>query len=100
MALGRWALIASCSFEAATGVGLVLAPALLAQLVLGTTLDPSAAVIAKIAGLALVSLAIACWPRPQGSTESPYVALLVYNVVAALLLINASIAGTASGVLL
>ena len=100
MARQQWALAFASIFEAATGLALITAPALLTQLVLGAPLDSGAFLIAKIAGLALISLAIACWPRTPEHPHGAYQAMLVYNAVAALLLLNAGIAKTASGILL
>ena len=48
--------------EAATGLGLLVAPAVLARLLLGGTLDtPAALTVARVAGAALLSLGVACW---------------------------------------
>ena len=48
--------------EAATGLGLLAAPAVLARLLLGGTLDtPAALTVARVAGAALLALGVACW---------------------------------------
>ena len=47
--------------EAATGVGLLVAPAVLAQLLLGGSLDTSAALtVARVGGAALLTISLAC----------------------------------------
>jgi hypothetical protein len=73
--------------EAATGVGLLAAPAVLAQVLLGGTLDTLAALtVARVAGAGLLALGIACWLASQ-DTRSPAArgvvgAMAFYNVVA------------------
>lgn len=48
--------------EAATGLALLLSPALIAALLLGAALDtPAALVVARVTGVALLSLGVACW---------------------------------------
>jgi len=59
-------LITTAILEAATGVGLLLAPALPVSLLLGATLEGSAAsTVARVLGAALVALALACWLGPE-----------------------------------
>lgn len=48
--------------EAATGVALLVAPSPVGQLLLGSTLTGSAVPVARVAGIALIALGIACWP--------------------------------------
>jgi len=48
--------------EGATGLGLLAAPATLAQLLLGGTLDtPAALTVARVGGAALLAISVACW---------------------------------------
>jgi len=55
-------LIATAILETATGVGLLLAPALPVSLLLGATLEGSvASIVARVLGAALVALGLACW---------------------------------------
>ena len=60
------ALILSSIFasvgEAVTGLALLLAPALVGRLLLGTELAGVAVVVGRVAGIALLCLTIACWP--------------------------------------
>ena len=46
--------------EAATGVALLLAPSLVGQLLLGVELNGAAAIVARVAGIALIALGLAC----------------------------------------
>ena len=52
--------------EAATGFALVMAPSLVGQLFLGEQLTGVAIPVARVAGIALIALGIACWPGPLG----------------------------------
>jgi hypothetical protein len=66
-------LIFAAVAEAATGLALMLAPSLVGQLLLGEQLTGIAIPVARVAGIALVALGIACWPGP------PLVGMLVYS---------------------
>ena len=48
--------------EVATGLALVVAPWLVAQLLLGTELSGGAVAVGRVAGIGLLSLGCACWP--------------------------------------
>ena len=65
--------------EFATGAGLLILPTLVIRLLLGVELSGVATVIARVTGIALISLAIACWP---GRTN-PLCGMLTYNVLVA-----------------
>ena len=66
-------LVFAAVAEAATGLMLLIAPSLVVQLLLGEQPIGIAIPIARVAGIALVALAIACWPGP------PLFGMLVYN---------------------
>lgn len=100
MKKGQWLLVISLGLEAATGLILILAPALLSHLLLGGVIEGPATIIAKVTGIALISLAVACWPRSEHRIDGAYVAMLLYNLLVGIILANASFAGSASGPLL
>ena len=50
--------------EAATGLGLLIVPSLVVQLLLGEQLTGVAIPVARVGGIALIGLGIACWPGP------------------------------------
>lgn len=100
MIKGQVALAVSCGIEAATGLGLLVAPSMVVKLVLGAEIETAAIVIANIAGLALISLAIACWPRGDTRGGGAYPALLLYNALVGLLLLWTGATVTPSGLLL
>jgi len=87
--------------EAATGIGLVLAPGLVATLLLGVTLPESGAVVARVAGITLVALSVACvLARGSGDKFPVLAAMLTYNVLIPILLAFLGIEGKYVGVLL
>jgi hypothetical protein len=55
-------LILAAVSEGATGVALLIVPSLVAQLLFGVELTGVAVIVARVAGIALVSLSVACWP--------------------------------------
>ncbi len=80
--------------EALTGLALLLAPSVVGVLLLGDPLTGLAAVVARIAGLALIGLGVACWPGP------PSLGMSVYSGAVALLLAYYGLAAGLHGVLL
>ena len=80
--------------EVATGMGLLIVPALIGQLLLGEQPTGIAVPVARVAGIALIALGIACWPGP------PLVGMLIYSALVALYLTYLGFAGGLAGVLL
>ena len=100
MTKGQQVLAIACGLEAITGLGLLVAPSMVARLVLGSEVADVAIIISNIAGVALISLAIACWPRAGATSRAPYAGMFFYNLLAALLLGETAVAGTIGGILL
>jgi hypothetical protein len=88
------ALIFAAVAEAATGLALMIVPSLVGQLLLGEELTGVAIPVARVAGIALIALGIACWPGP------PLVGMLTYGTIVALYLAYLGFAGGLTGVLL
>jgi len=76
----RRALILCVSVEAATGLCLLLAPAVLGRLLFGVELSVVATVLARLCGVVLLSLCAACWPERQAG-DSALRGMLVYNAL-------------------
>jgi hypothetical protein len=55
-------LIFAAIGEFATGVAVLIAPLIVARLLLGQDLTRAAVLITRVTGIALVALATACWP--------------------------------------
>jgi hypothetical protein len=87
-------LMLSAVGEAATGLALLIVPSLFGQLLLGEELTGIAIPVARVAGIALVALAIACWPG------LPLVGMLTYSTAVTLYLAYLGSAGGLTGVLL
>lgn len=79
--------------EAATGLALVIAPSVVGRLLLGEELTGAATPVARVAGIALVGLGIACWPAKAR------LGMLTYGTAVALYLAYVGITG-GGGVLL
>ncbi len=90
----KTALLLAAALEAATGVALLVVPSLVGQLLLGEELVGVAIPVARVLGIALIALGVACWPGP------PLIGMLIYSAAVTLLLAYIGFAGGMSGVLL
>ena len=70
----RGALVLAAVTEAATGVALLIVPSLVGQLLLGAALTGMAVTVARVTGIALIALGVACWPG-----TAPLAGMLAYN---------------------
>jgi hypothetical protein len=61
---------AALGLEVLTGLGLVVAPSLLSRLLFGSDLNAAGDAAGHLAGLVIICLAAAVWPRGGESTES------------------------------
>jgi len=91
-------LMVTAVLEAGTGLALMTIPSVVSTMLLGATLDPPVAlVVARIAGVALVSLGVACWlarTEAQGRAGRGLIAaMLIYNAVVAAVLVLAGLHG-------
>jgi len=80
--------------EAATGLALLIAPSPVVQLLLGEQLTGVAIPVARVAGIVLIGLGIACWPGP------PLGGMLTYSALITLYLAYLGFADGLTGVLL
>lgn len=80
--------------EIATGLALLLVPSLVGQALLGEDLTGVAIPVARVAGIALIGLGVACWPG------TPRTGMLIYSAAVALYLAYVGFAGGSGGVLL
>jgi hypothetical protein len=80
--------------EATTGLALLLVPSLVGQLLLGAELTGIAVAVARVAGIALIALGVACWPGP------PLLGMLTYSGAVTLYLAYLGFTGGATGILL
>ena len=89
----------SAAVEAATAVALIADPALVARLLLGSDLTDTGRAVGRCFGIALVGLALACWPGRQGSTAALR-GMFAYNVLICLDLVYLGTAAHMHGALL
>jgi hypothetical protein len=73
--------------EAATGAALLIVPSVVGRLLLGEDLTGVALTVARVAGIALISLGIACWPGP------PRMGMLVYGAAVTVVLAGVGFTG-------
>ena len=72
----RRLLAIAAAGEALTGAALLVAPALVARLLLGAEVAGVGVAVARVTGIALIGLAVACWPGPAAIGMVTYGALV------------------------
>ena len=87
-------LVFAALSEAATGLALLLVPSLVGQLLFGAELVGVGLTMARVTGIALIALGIACWPGP------PLLGMLTYSAAATLFLTWVGLSGVTVGMLL
>jgi hypothetical protein len=88
--------------EGATGLVLMIHPALVAQVLFGDGVTGVGKVLSRVAGIALLALGVACWPDREagsGSARSAR-ALLTYSLLVTLYLVYLGIVAHLAGILL
>ena len=73
--------------EAAMGVALLVVPLLVGRLLLGAELTGIGITVARVTGIALIGLAVACWPG------TPLIGMLTYSVLTTLYFAYLGISG-------
>ena len=88
--------------EVVTGLALMIHPLLVVVLLLGTGVSGVGIALGRVAGFALLSLGLACWPGvDSGGAKSPALrGLLTYNLLATIYLAYLRIGGQWVGSLL
>lgn len=87
-------LVVAAVSEAATGLALLILPSLVGQWLLGEELAGIAVTIARVTGIVLIALGIACWPGP------PLLGMLTYSAAVTLYLGYLGLSGASIGMLL
>ncbi len=91
-------LIFAAFGEAATGVALLIVPSLVGRLLFGAELAGVSIPVARVAGIALIALGLAC--RPAGNATPGLLAMLLYGLLATLYLAWLGMSGEWVGSLL
>ena len=87
-------LIFAAVGEAGTGLALLIVPSLVGRLLLGQDLTGIVIPVARVAGIALIALGVACWPG------TPLVGMLTYSAAVTLYLACVGFSGGLTGILL
>jgi hypothetical protein len=87
-------LVVAAVAEVATGLTLLIVPSLVGQLLLGAELSGVAVAVARVAGIALIALGVACWPG------TPLAGMLTYSALVTAYLAYLGIGGAWVGPLL
>jgi hypothetical protein len=92
----------ACVLEILTAMALIIAPAAVAWLVLGDRASGTGVALGRIAGVALLSLGVACYPRSLtiGNLDQAVLGMLTYNTLIATYLSYLGLSGGASGLAL
>jgi hypothetical protein len=92
---------AASGLEVVTGLGLVVAPSVLARLLFGSDLNGAGEAMGRIAGLVMVCLAAGSWPRDAEIGQSrALIPLAALSWLAAAFLVLSGVAGANVGLLL
>ena len=91
---------AASGLEVLTGVGLIVAPSLLARLLFGSDLNAAGEATGRISGLVMLCLAAGCWPRAASAESHALMPLAALSWLAAAFLIVTGVIGANVGTLL
>ena len=97
--------VTTAVIEAGAGLALLCLPSAAAKLLLSTPLqEPSACVVARVGGAGLLTLGVACWLARNDAQSSAarglLAAMVVYNLVVALVLAAAGLRSKPVGIIL
>jgi hypothetical protein len=89
----------ACVLEILTALALVIAPSVVAWLILGEGASGTGIALGRIAGFVLLSLGLACYPRSlsPGNLDQAVLGMLTYNTLITVYLIYLGISGGATG---
>jgi hypothetical protein len=101
----RKLLATTAVLESGTGLGILALPSAVASLMLGSPLDtPAAVAVARIAGVALLALGVACWLACQDglsrSARGLVGAMVLYNAGVIAVLVHEAVGVAKAGVAL
>ncbi len=86
--------------EVGTGMLAIASPQLFTRLLFGLKLSSPGPGVARLGGVALLALAVACWPSRDAASGPPLRGMLLLSVLCAAYLIWRGIRGGATGPLL
>jgi hypothetical protein len=91
---GKSLLAVTGALEAATGLGLLVAPSTIVELLLGAAPGtPAGVTVSRVAGVAILALGVACWlardDAAYRAAKGLIAAMLLYNVAVVVILVLA-----------
>jgi hypothetical protein len=86
--------------EVVTGLVLVIRPTLFVWLLLGAELSDAGQALGRLAGFALLALALACWPRGSSDSKRARLAFLGFSLLTTVYLAYLGVGGQLAGLLL
>jgi len=95
----RKILAFAAAVEVGTGLALMVNPAIVVRLLLGTEVSEVGTILGRCFGIALLGLGVACWPSRE-SGSAAFRSMLIYNVLIALYLACLGTIGHVGGWLL
>ena len=98
----RRVLLFTAVVELGTGAALIADPGFVVRLLLGADLAGAGVAAARCFGVALLALAVACWPAPSTTAggRAGFRGMLAYNALIALYLVELGTVGKMTGTLL
>jgi hypothetical protein len=96
-----WVAVAA-GVEVVTGLVLIIRPSVFVWLLFGAELSDAGQALGRLAGFALLALALACWPTvgAEGEPSSALRAMLVFSLLTTIYLVYVGVGGELAGVLL
>jgi hypothetical protein len=94
-----WVTVAA-AVEVVTGLVLIIRPSLFGWLLFGAEFSDAGQGLRRLAGFALLALALACWPRLGAEVRSAVRALLVFSLLTAVYLVYLGVRCQSVGILL
>jgi hypothetical protein len=86
--------------EVGTGLVLIASPSLFTRLLFGSDLASPGPGVGRLAGFALLGLAVACWPSHDAAAGPALRGMLLFSILCAAYLVYRGIRGGATGPLL
>ena len=97
----RWLWSTAAALEVTTGLALIFDPQVVTRLLLGADLPGAGIAVGRVAGIALLSLGLACWiSRQDVDSTAALRAILAYNLLVAAFFLFLGLAGELVGILL
>ena len=95
-------LAVAAAIEAITGLVLLIDPSFVASLLLGNVVSGTGVAVGRVAGIALIALGLACWPKSSAGNVAVAGcrAMVMYNLLTSIYLSYIGIRGQWVGVLL